>query len=145
MTTMYPFNIQLGPLPLTGYGIMLMVAFLMGGWLIDQDLRRRGWQPDYAADITVAAVIGGVIGAKLWYVAATGDPGALFTGEGLVWLGGFIGGPLALLPNEHRRAARLRWTGKLTGRPRPAAYGLERLGCFRLETTTAGPPRSRGE
>ena len=30
----YPFNIQLGPLQVTGYGIMMMVGFLVGGWLI---------------------------------------------------------------------------------------------------------------
>jgi phosphatidylglycerol:prolipoprotein diacylglycerol transferase len=130
MTTMYPFNLQLGPLNITGYGIMLMVAFLMGGWLIDQDLRRRGWQHDYAADITVAAVIGGVIGAKLWYVAATGDPGALFTRGGLVWYGGFIGGSLAVLANGYRLGVPLRWTCQLTAPALPAAYALGRIGCF---------------
>jgi phosphatidylglycerol---prolipoprotein diacylglyceryl transferase len=130
MTTMYSFNLHLGPLNITGYGIMLMVAFLMGGWLIDQDLRRRGWQPDYAADITVAAVIGGVIGAKLWYVAATGDPGALFTRGGLVWYGGFIGGSLAVLANGSRLGVPLRWTCQLTATALPAAYALGRIGCF---------------
>jgi phosphatidylglycerol---prolipoprotein diacylglyceryl transferase len=130
MTTMYSFNLHLGPLNITGYGIMLMVAFLMGGWLIDQDLRRRGWQPDYAADITVAAVIGGVIGAKLWYVAATGDPGALFTRGGLVWYGGFIGGSLAVLANGSRLGVPLRWTCQLTAAALPAAYALGRIGCF---------------
>ena len=130
MTTVYPFNLHLGPLNITGYGIMLMVAFLMGGWLIDQDLRRRGWQHDYAADITVAAVIGGVIGAKLWYVAATGDPGALFTRGGLVWYGGFIGGSLAVLANGRRLGVPLRWTCQLTAPALPAAYALGRIGCF---------------
>jgi phosphatidylglycerol:prolipoprotein diacylglycerol transferase len=126
----YPFNLQLGPLPITGYGIMLMVAFLMGGWLIDQDLRRRGWQHDYAADITVAAVIGGVIGAKLWFVAATGDPAGLFTRGGLVWYGGFIGGSLAVLANGRRLGVPLRWTCQLTAPALPAAYALGRIGCF---------------
>lgn len=130
MTTVYPFNLQLGPLPITGYGIMLMVAFLMGGWLIDQDLRRRGWQHDYAADITVAAVIGGVIGAKLWFVAATGDPASLFTRGGLVWYGGFIGGSLAVLANGRRLGVPLRWTCQLTAPALPAAYALGRIGCF---------------
>jgi len=130
MTTVYPFNLHLGPLNITGYGIMLMVGFLVGGWLIDRDLRRRGWHHDYAADITVAAVIGGVIGAKLWYVAATGDPGALFTRGGLVWYGGFVGGALAVLANGRRLGVPLRWTCQLTAAALPAAYALGRLGCF---------------
>ena len=39
--TIYPFTIQIGPLEVTGYGIMMMVAFLVGGWLIALELRRR--------------------------------------------------------------------------------------------------------
>ena len=38
--TVYPFVIHLGPLEITGYGLMLMVAFLMGGWLIALQLRQ---------------------------------------------------------------------------------------------------------
>jgi len=102
MTTVYPFNLHVGPLNITGYGIMMMVGFLMGGWLIDRQLRERGWRHEYAADITVAAVIGGIAGAKLWYVAATGEWGSLFTRGGLVWYGGFLGG--ALVPPMVRLA-----------------------------------------
>ena len=71
---------------------MMMVAFLMGGWLMTLELRRRRLAEDYSADMVAAAVIGGIIGAKLWYVALTRDPGALFQRGGLVWYGGFIGG-----------------------------------------------------
>ena len=39
--TIYPLTFQLGPLTITGYGIMMMVAFLMAGWAIQVDLRRR--------------------------------------------------------------------------------------------------------
>ena len=75
--TIYPFKIPLPFFPheLTGYGLMMMVAFLMGGWLVALELRRRRLSEDYAADIVAAAVIGGIIGAKLWYVALTRDPG----------------------------------------------------------------------
>src|SRR2546422_4984626 len=66
--TVYPFAIHLGPLELTGYGLMMMVAFLMAGWAIQLDLRTRGLDEDYAADIIIAGVIGGLVGAKLWYV-----------------------------------------------------------------------------
>jgi phosphatidylglycerol:prolipoprotein diacylglycerol transferase len=130
MTTVYPFNIHVGPLNITGYGIMLMVGFLIGGWLIDRDLRSRGLHHEYAADITVAAVIGGILGAKLWYVAATGEPGALFTRGGLVWYGGFLGGVVLVLANGYRLGVPLRWTCQLTAAPLAAAYALGRIGCF---------------
>src|SRR2546430_5772926 len=66
--TVYPFTIHLGPLELTGYGLMMMVAFLMAGWAIQLDLRRRGLDEDYAADIIIAGVIGGVGGPQIWGV-----------------------------------------------------------------------------
>ena len=41
--TIYPFKIPLPFFPheITGYGLMMMVAFLMGGWLVTLELRRR--------------------------------------------------------------------------------------------------------
>ena len=126
----YPFIIHLGPLEITGYGIMMMVGFLMGGWLVGLELKRQGLREDYAAEITIAAVIGGVIGAKLWYVAETGELASLFTRGGLVWYGGFIGGTVAVLLNGLRLKVPTRWTGEVTAPALPAAYALGRLGCF---------------
>src|ERR1043166_1164757 len=130
MTTVYPFNFHLGPLNVTGYGLMLMVGFLVGGWLMDRDLRERGLRHEYAADMTVAAVIGGVIGAKLWYVIQTGQLGAFFTRGGLVWYGGFLGGVVTGLLNGWRLQGPMRWTMGLTAPALAAAYALGRVGCF---------------
>ncbi len=128
--TVYPFIIHLGPFEVTGYGVMLMVAFLMGGWLIARRLRERQLREDYAADIVAAAVIGGIIGAKLWYVALTGDPGALFSRGGLVWYGGFLGGAAAVILNGWRLKVPARWTMELAAPALAAAYALGRVGCF---------------
>ncbi|MEP7226263.1 MAG: prolipoprotein diacylglyceryl transferase [Gemmatimonadales bacterium] len=128
--TVHPFIIHLGPLEITGYGIMLMVAFLMGGWLIARQLREAGLKDDYAADMVAAAVVGGIIGAKLWYVALTGDPDALLSRGGLVWYGGFIGGALAVILNSWRRGVPLRWTMQAAAPALAAAYALGRVGCF---------------
>ena len=128
--TVYPFIVPLGPLEITGYGLMLMVAFLMGGWLIARQLRENQFREDYAADIVAAAVIGGIIGAKLWYVALTQDPGALFSRGGLVWYGGFIGGALAVILNGWRLKVPIRWTMQFAAPALAAAYALGRVGCF---------------
>ena len=128
--TVYPFIIHLGPLEVTGYGLMLMVAFLMGGWLIARQLRESQLREEYAADMVAAAVIGGIIGAKLWYVALTGDPGALLSRGGLVWYGGFIGWALAVMLNGWRLKVPLRWTMQVGAPALAAAYALGRVGCF---------------
>lgn len=126
----YPLQWDLGPIEITGYGLMLMVAFLMGGWLIALQLREAKLKEDYAADMVAAAVIGGIVGAKLWYVALTGDPDALFSRGGLVWYGGFIGGALAVILNSWRLRVPLRWTMQLGAPALAAAYALGRVGCF---------------
>jgi phosphatidylglycerol---prolipoprotein diacylglyceryl transferase len=125
-----PFILQLGPLEITGYGIMMMVGFLVGGWLIGLELRRQGLREDYAAEITIAAVIGGVIGAKLWYVALTQDLDALLSRGGLVWYGGLIGGGIAVVLNGWRLRVPMRWTAHLVAPGLAAAYALGRVGCF---------------
>jgi phosphatidylglycerol---prolipoprotein diacylglyceryl transferase len=137
--TVYPFVINLGPLEITGYGLMLMVAFLMGGWLIARQLRENNLREDYAADVVAAAVVGGIIGAKLWYVALTGDPGALFSRGGLVWYGGFVGGALAVILNGWRLRVPLRWTMQLAAPALAAAYALGRVGCFLVNDDYGGP------
>jgi phosphatidylglycerol:prolipoprotein diacylglycerol transferase len=128
--TVHPFIIHLGPLEVTGYGIMLVVAFLMAGWLIARQLREAGLKEDSAADMVAAAVVGGIIGAKLWYVALTGDPDALLSRGGLVWYGGFIGGALAVILNSWRVGVPLRWTMQLAAPALAAGYALGRVGCF---------------
>ena len=39
--TIYPLTFQMGFLELTGYGLMMMVGFLMAGWVLQRELRRR--------------------------------------------------------------------------------------------------------
>jgi hypothetical protein len=128
--TIYPLVIRIGSFELTGYGIMMMVAFLAGGWLVSLELRRRGLREDYSGEMIVAAVVGGIVGAKLWYVALFRDPAALFSRGGLVWYGGFIGGALAVILNGRRLKVPLRWTMQLGAPALAAAYAIGRVGCF---------------
>lgn len=122
-----PFPI-LGHIEITGYGIMLMVGFLVAGWLITLELRRRSLHEEFAADVIVAAVVGGIIGAKVWYWAL--NPGDLFSRGGLVWYGGFLGGAVAVLLNSWRLKVPARWTCQLAAPALAAAYALGRIGCF---------------
>jgi len=129
----YPFVLHLGPLSITGYGLMMMVAFLMAGWTIQLDLRRRGLNEEYAADIVIAAVIGGLIGAKVWYLALAGEllkPATWFQRGGFVWYGGFLGGTLGVLLSGWLKRVPVRFTMQLCAAPLALGYALGRVGCF---------------
>jgi phosphatidylglycerol:prolipoprotein diacylglycerol transferase len=131
--TVYPLILKIGPLTVTGYGIMMVVAFLVAGWVMQQELKRRGMGTDYAADIVVWAVIGGIAGGKLWYAALYRDPASLFSRGGLVWYGGFIGGVLAVAFNSYRRRVPLRFTMELTAPALAVGYAIGRVGCFLVQ------------
>jgi phosphatidylglycerol:prolipoprotein diacylglycerol transferase len=128
--TVYPLVLHLGPIDLTGYGLMMMGAFLMAGWAIQLQLRQRGLDEEYAADIVIAGVIGGLVGAKLWYVFLTGSWDALLRRGGFVWYGGLLGGAAGVLLNGWRKRVPARFTMDLCAAPLMLGHALGRVGCF---------------
>jgi phosphatidylglycerol:prolipoprotein diacylglycerol transferase len=137
--TIYPFIIRLGHLEITGYGIMMMAGFLMGGWLISLELKRRHFHADYSNDIVIGALIGGIVGAKVWYVINSGDYSALLARGGLVWYGGFVGGAAAVAFNGWRLRVPFLWTADLCAPALAAAYALGRVGCFMVNDDYGRP------
>jgi phosphatidylglycerol:prolipoprotein diacylglycerol transferase len=112
----------------TGFGIMMMLAFVCAGWAIQLELRRRGLDEEYAADVVIGAVLGGLIGAKLWYVALTGE--SPFSRGGFVWYGGFLGGVLGVVINSWRRRVPIAFTADLVAPALTLGYAVGRVGCF---------------
>ncbi|HEU4944468.1 MAG TPA: prolipoprotein diacylglyceryl transferase family protein [Solirubrobacterales bacterium] len=99
---MYP-EIDIGPLTLQTFGLMFALAFLAAGALIAKRLKELGKPVDWAYEIGFAALIGGIVGSRLYFVVENYDSvkddliGNLLSGSGLVWYGGAIGGALAVL------------------------------------------------
>jgi phosphatidylglycerol---prolipoprotein diacylglyceryl transferase len=126
--TVYPLVFRLGPLSITGFGIMMMLAFVFAGWAIQLELRRRGLDEEFAADVVIGAVLGGLIGAKLWYVALTGE--SPFSRGGFVWYGGFVGGVLGVVFNSWRRRVPIAFAADLVAPALTLGYAIGRVGCF---------------
>lgn len=131
--TVYPLIFHLGPLMITGFGIMMMVAFLMAGWAIQHSLVDMKLSGAYAEHVVVAAVIGGIVGAKFWYVALHQDFGQFFSRGGLVWYGGFIGGAAAVLLNGWRKHVPMRLTFEVAAPALALGHSLGRVGCFLVQ------------
>ncbi len=95
-------ELDLGPLSLQTFGICFAVGFLASGALIARRLGELGKPVDWAYEIAFAAMVGGLIGARLHYLIGEYDGSEslfsnLFTGAGLVWIGGVVGGAAAVL------------------------------------------------
>lgn len=99
---MYP-ELHLGPLTLQTFGLMFALAFLAAGALIAKRLKEIDKPVDWAYEMGFAALLGGVVGSRIYFIVQNYDSvksdllGNLFSGSGLVWYGGAIGGTLAVL------------------------------------------------
>jgi phosphatidylglycerol:prolipoprotein diacylglycerol transferase len=96
-------EIHIGPLTLQTFGICFALGFLASGAVISRRFRELGYLPERAWEAIGAALIGGLIGARLDYLIQNasemegGIIANLFTGSGLVWFGGLVGGAIAVI------------------------------------------------
>jgi phosphatidylglycerol:prolipoprotein diacylglycerol transferase len=85
------------------FGVFFALNFVAWGAVAARRLKELGKPPDWAFEIVVCAVIGGLIGARAyWLIQNHGELegsllGNVFGGSGLVWYGGFLGGTIAVL------------------------------------------------
>jgi phosphatidylglycerol---prolipoprotein diacylglyceryl transferase len=99
---MYP-EINIGPLTLQTFGLMFALGFLAAGALVWKRFGELGKPPDWAYEIMFAALIGGIVGSRVYFIVQNYDSvkgdllGNLFSGSGLVWYGGVIGGAIAVV------------------------------------------------
>ena len=136
--TVYPLVVSIGGFDITGYGLMVMAGFFVAGWAMQQELTRRGFSDVYAWDIVMAAVIGGIVGAKVWYAALHGAQ-TLFSRSGMVWYGGFLGGVAAVIGMGAWRRVPLRFSMDLTAPALAVGYALGRIGCFLVQDDYGRP------
>lgn len=100
---MIPELFKIGPVTINSFGVMAMLAFLIPTLMLRKEVSRKGYDPDLANGIAIAAMIGGFLGARFYYIlerwhrflAHPSD--YLFTGAGLVWYGGLFGGMIAVI------------------------------------------------
>ncbi len=71
-------------LPLRFYGIILVSGAFIGGYLASLEARRRGQNPELVWDAILWALIGGIVGARLWHIF-TPPPSMVAAGLTTAW------------------------------------------------------------
>ena len=154
---MYPILFQFGSFTISSFGVMMVIAFLLGNYLLRIDVVAEGYDAIIADDIIFRAAIGGILGAKFYYLIENIPTGqaadningliniiaGIFTlngeriafgiqnfGAGLVFLGGLVGGMAAVSWYIYRK--NLNWF-KIADLAAPflvLGHGIGRIGCF---------------
>lgn len=122
---------RVGPIAISPFGVMLVIAFLVGYWRLRAGMKVVGvGSEDDASSILFAAGVGGIVGAKLYYALLHRDWRLLLDRSGLVWYGGFLLAAAAVIWVIRRRRLPL-WPLLDAATPALAlAYGFGRIGCF---------------
>ena len=128
-------EIHVAGVSLKTFGIVFALGFLSAGAIIARRLRELGKPVDWAYELAFASLVGGLVGSRVYYIVQNYDQVKhdlvrnLFSGSGLVWYGGVIGGAIAVI-------AWARWRGilslallDLAAVPLAMGYAIGRIGC----------------
>ncbi|HUO51976.1 MAG TPA: prolipoprotein diacylglyceryl transferase family protein [Gemmatimonadaceae bacterium] len=130
MTVHHPFSIAVGGWNFTGFGLAVLMAFLIAQVVSEKGLERRGNDASYVGDLVLAAVLGGLIGAKVYYVILTQDIHNLYSRGGFVFWGGLVGGIVAVTLTIRAKRLPFWKIADVAGPAIAAAYAVGRTGCW---------------
>ncbi len=128
-------EIDIGPLTLQTFGLCLAAGFVFAGVMVWKRLEEWGKPGDWAYEMAFAAAFGGILGSRIYFIVENYSDvkddllGNFFSGAGLVWYGGLIGGAIGvLLWARYRGMLNLRLLD-LAAVPLALGYAVGRIGC----------------
>jgi len=131
----YPELFKIGPLTVYSFGFMLGLSFIIASIILTKEYKRGGLSDTEASEITMIALVFGVIGSKLFDIFENwGDPtttiwGKMFSPGGLTYYGGFILVTVIIIVYCRRKKIPFRRLADLTAPSLAIAYGIGRIGC----------------
>ncbi len=145
---MLPILLHIGPLEVYSYGVTLALAFVAGWGVARWYLPRRGVSGALATDAVLAAVAGGVAGARILHVAGDWNTYAahplwifMLQRGGMVFYGGLVGGGAAVSAYVMLRGLPVAHIADAAALAVPLGSAIGRVGCF-MNGCCAGRPTS---
>ena len=125
-----PLSYEVGPLKLTGFGLAVLLAFVISQIIAQRELARRGHDPEPIGDLIFAAVIGGLLGGKIYYAILMRDFSAILSRAGFVFWGGLTGGIVVCYLVIRRKHLSFPRISDVAAPAIAAAYSIGRTGCW---------------
>ena len=122
-------------LSLKTFGLFFALSFVVSGAIVTRRLKELGRPPDWAYEMVFAALVGGLIGARGYWLLGnldelSADPlAAIFGGSGLVWYGSVIGGAAGVLLWARRRDMINLGFADMCAPALAMGYAFGRVGC----------------
>jgi phosphatidylglycerol:prolipoprotein diacylglycerol transferase len=128
----YPELFHIGGFTMNSFGVMMALAFIIAAVVARWQFKKRGVSPDFIYGLVIAAVIGGLVGAKVHYVILHPDawPRNLLSGAGLVWFGGMFAAILVVVIVTLLSKQRLGAVMDASALALAMGYAVGRIGCF---------------
>ena len=126
----HPLSYQIGPFNLTGFGLAILLTFVIAQIISQHEMERRGHDPSVMGDLVFAAVVGGLLGAKIYYAILMHDWSSLASRAGFVFWGGLIGGIVATALVMRWKKLSFARVSDVAGIALAAGYSIGRTGCW---------------
>jgi len=143
---MIPELFSIGPITINSFGVMAMLGFLVPTLLMRKEFERIQFDPEMANGIAISAMIGGFLGGRTYYIIENwsrfiADPiDMIFTGAGLVWYGGFIGGVIGVSYYIKKQNKSILQVADLVAPFLALGQAFGRIGCLLSGDGDYGPP-----
>jgi phosphatidylglycerol---prolipoprotein diacylglyceryl transferase len=133
---MYPILFHFFGFPISTFGVMMAVGFLVSAWIVARRLGEYGLDPELSSTILIYAMIGGVVGSKLYFAideSLRGDApfmSLLLSRAGITWYGGLLGGTLLVIIATRIHGLPTRVVSSCVATAAPFGQACGRIGCF---------------
>lgn len=134
---MHPTICTIGPFTIYSYGVMLVAAFLLASFLASRRAHVIGVQPEIIYNLTFYGLLGGIVGARLFFVAEHAhfylyNPLLIVKLQegGLSWFGGLFSGALVACLYLRRQRIRFLPAADLLAPYVALGHAVGRIGCF---------------
>jgi len=145
---MHPVLFRIGSYTVYSYGVMLVIAFVVGYYFFLHEVKRKKLDERTAIDITIIAVFCGVVGSKLLFIIENineffNSPLKIaFSSGGFTFLGGLILSFIASWIYIRVRKYNFLQSADAIAPSLILAYGIGRIGCHLAGDGDYGIPTS---